>query len=111
MAIRKGGAAAGRPDRTIVAGHRNSSDTTLPIGPTEGFLLEVVLISPIALGFIVYLTMSGSGHFFGTGPLATGTDTLLLAASGLNLGLFLQESVAQLGIERHIFPRINHDTP
>jgi len=56
---------------------------TLPIGPTEGFLLEVVLISPIALGFIVYLTMSDSGHFFGTGALATGKDTLLLAASGL----------------------------
>jgi chloramphenicol-sensitive protein RarD len=56
---------------------------TLPIGPTEGFLLEVVLISPIALGFIVYLTMNGSGHFFGTGALATGKDTLLLAASGL----------------------------
>lgn len=56
---------------------------TLPIGPTEGFLLEVVLISPLALVFVGYLAAGGAGHFFGTGAAATGFDTIMLAASGL----------------------------
>lgn len=56
---------------------------TLPIGPTHGFLLEVVLISPLALAYIGWLTATGSGHFAGTGTTTTGSDTLLLAASGL----------------------------
>jgi chloramphenicol-sensitive protein RarD len=56
---------------------------TLPIGPTHGFLLEVVLISPLALAYIGWLTATGSGHFAGTGATTTGSDTLLLAASGL----------------------------
>lgn len=56
---------------------------TLPIEPTHGFLLEVVLISPLALVFIGWLTATGSGHFVGTGAVTIGSDTLLLAASGL----------------------------
>ena len=56
---------------------------TLPIGPTHGFLLEVVLISPLALAYIGWLAATGSGHFAGTGATTTGSDTLLLAASGL----------------------------
>ncbi|WP_370673622.1 EamA family transporter RarD [Pleomorphomonas sp. PLEO] len=56
---------------------------TLPIGPTQGFLLEVVLISPLALVYIGWLAATGSGHFAGTGATTTGSDTLLLAASGL----------------------------
>ncbi|PIP00930.1 protein RarD [Pleomorphomonas carboxyditropha] len=56
---------------------------TLPIGPTQGFLLEVVLISPPALVYIGWLAATGGGHFAGTGIAATGSDTLLLAAAGL----------------------------
>ncbi len=56
---------------------------TLPIGPTHGFLLEVVLISPLALAYIGWLAATGSGHFMGTGKVTTASDTLLLAASGL----------------------------
>ncbi|MFN7127229.1 MAG: EamA family transporter RarD, partial [Allorhizobium sp.] len=36
---------------------------TLPIGPNQGFLLEVLLLSPIALGYLVYLNLQGGGHF------------------------------------------------
>ncbi len=32
---------------------------TLPIGPTQGFLLEVLLLTPPALAFIIYLTVTG----------------------------------------------------
>lgn len=52
---------------------------TLPIGPTQGFLLEVLLLSPVALAYILYLGFSGQAHFMAGMP----TDTWLLAASGL----------------------------
>ncbi|MEJ8308448.1 EamA family transporter RarD [Agrobacterium larrymoorei] len=52
---------------------------TLPIGPTQGFLLEVLILTPPAFAFIVYLTATGQGHFFA----GTAIDTWLLAASGL----------------------------
>ncbi len=52
---------------------------TLPIGPTQGFLLEVLLLTPPALAFIVYLAFTGQGHFFA----GTAQDSWLLAASGL----------------------------
>lgn len=56
---------------------------TLPIGPTQGFLLEVVMISPLALVYLGWLAVTGSGHFWGTGTTTTSSDSLLLAASGV----------------------------
>lgn len=52
---------------------------SLPIGPNQGFLLEVLILAPIALGYLIYLASTGAAHF------ATGqaSDTLLLAATGL----------------------------
>ncbi|KQW31030.1 permease [Rhizobium sp. Root274] len=52
---------------------------TLPIGPNQGFLLEVLLLSPIALGYLVYLNLFGEGHFL----KGNVTDTVLLASAGL----------------------------
>lgn len=52
---------------------------TLPIGPNQGFLLEVLLLSPIALGYLVYLNLEGGGHFL----MGNMTDTILLASAGL----------------------------
>ena len=51
---------------------------TLPIGPSQGFLLEVLLLSVPALGYILWLTATGKGHF-GTGDLS---DTALLIGCG-----------------------------
>jgi chloramphenicol-sensitive protein RarD len=51
---------------------------TLPIGPNQGFLLEVLLLSPIALGYLVYLNLFGEGHFL----MGNVTDTVLLASAG-----------------------------
>jgi chloramphenicol-sensitive protein RarD len=51
---------------------------TLPIGPNQGFLLEVLLLSPIALGYLIYLNLFGEGHFL----MGNATDTLLLASAG-----------------------------
>ncbi|AZO55531.1 MULTISPECIES: EamA family transporter RarD [unclassified Mesorhizobium] len=51
---------------------------TLPIGPSQGFLLEVLLLSVPALGYIVFLIATGQDHFVS----GNGTDTALLIGCG-----------------------------
>ncbi|MBZ9888752.1 EamA family transporter RarD [Mesorhizobium sp. BR1-1-3] len=51
---------------------------TLPIGPSQGFLLEVLLLSVPALGYIVYLIATGQDHIVSS----SGTDTALLIGCG-----------------------------
>ena len=52
---------------------------SLPIGPNQGFLLEVLLLTPIAIGYIVWLAATGQGHFF-TGAMM---DNWLLLGCGV----------------------------
>ncbi len=52
---------------------------TLPIGPAQGFFLEVLLLAVPALGYIVWVEATGSGHFGDYGM----ADVWLLAAAGL----------------------------
>jgi chloramphenicol-sensitive protein RarD len=52
---------------------------TLPVGPNQGFFLEVLILSVPALGYIIYLESTGQGHFGDTGP----TDVAWLMACGL----------------------------
>ena len=52
---------------------------TLPIGPNQGFFLEVLLLSVPAAGYIVWLEATGQGHFGDTNM----TDVLLLVSCGL----------------------------
>jgi len=81
---------------------------TLPIGPNQGFLLEVLLLSPIALGYLVYLNLQGGGHFL----MGNATDTILLASAGLvtAIPLILYANGAKLlrlstiGIMQYIAP-------
>ncbi|MBB4955837.1 chloramphenicol-sensitive protein RarD [Agrobacterium vitis] len=80
---------------------------TLPIGPNQGFLLEVLLLSPFALAYLIYLIVTGQSHF----GLAAG-DTALLASSGLitAIPLILYANGAKLlrlstiGIMQYIAP-------
>lgn len=51
---------------------------TLPIGPSQGFLLEVLLLSVPAIGYAIYLAVQGQGSFVANGA----SDTLLLLGSG-----------------------------
>lgn len=51
---------------------------SLPIGPNQGFTLEVALLTPFALAYIAYATATGSSHFL----QGVSTDTLLLLGSG-----------------------------
>jgi chloramphenicol-sensitive protein RarD len=49
----------------------------LPIGPTEGFFVEVVLLSVPCLAVIAWTIASGTSHF-----VASGSDALLLIGAG-----------------------------
>ncbi|GGH27565.1 chloramphenicol-sensitive protein RarD [Cribrihabitans marinus] len=51
---------------------------SLPVGPNQGFLMEVLILMPAALGYLLWLQVQGLGHFG-----ATATDTWLLLAAGL----------------------------
>ncbi|MEO9652479.1 MAG: EamA family transporter RarD [Roseobacter sp.] len=52
---------------------------SLPIGPNQGFLLEILLLAPPALGYLLYLSSQGQSHF------ATGmtSDNWLLVGCGI----------------------------
>lgn len=51
---------------------------SLPLGPTQGFTLEVLLLTPPALAYAIWLSASGQSHF-ASGSL---TDTMLLIGCG-----------------------------
>jgi len=51
---------------------------TLPIGPSQGFFLEVLILCVPAAGYIAWLQMGGQGHFLPSEP----TDIWLLVACG-----------------------------
>ena len=51
---------------------------TLPIGPSQGFFLEVLLLTPPCLAWIVWIEATGQGHFLADNA----RDTLLLLAAG-----------------------------
>lgn len=52
---------------------------SLPIGPNQGFALEVVLLAPFALGYVLWATLTHQGHF----ATASNSDTMLLIGSGV----------------------------
>ncbi|NEX45234.1 EamA family transporter RarD [Pseudotabrizicola algicola] len=52
---------------------------SLPIGPNQGFTLEVMLLAPFALGYLVWLHSQGAPHF----AQGVTSDDLLLIGTGL----------------------------
>lgn len=52
---------------------------SLPVGPNQGFLLEVLILTPPAIGYLVYLTLQGTGSFGGVNTL----DSWLLIGCGV----------------------------
>jgi chloramphenicol-sensitive protein RarD len=51
----------------------------LPIGPNQGFALEVLILLPLALGYMLWLWGQGTGHF----RMGVRSDDLLLIGCGL----------------------------
>lgn len=83
---------------------------TLPIGPSQGFFLEVVILCLPALGYILWLQARGEGHFVTSSPadigllLVCGPVTaipLLLYAFGAKL-----LRLSTLGLMQYIGPSI-----
>ncbi len=56
---------------------------SLPIGPNQGFMLEVLILLVPALGYVAWLGWSGTGHFAHGVPWDTG---LLLACGVVTAG-------------------------
>ena len=52
---------------------------SLPIGPNQGFFLEILLLLPAALAYVGWLSWRGQSHFMAGTP----KDTILLLSCGL----------------------------
>lgn len=52
---------------------------TLPVGPSQGFFLEVLILSVPCLGWVLWLETTGQGHFF----TDEGGNIALLLSAGL----------------------------
>lgn len=52
---------------------------SLPLGPNQGFFLEILILAPAALAYIGYLGWTGTGHFM----QGVTSDTVLLLSCGL----------------------------
>lgn len=82
---------------------------TLPLGPNQGFFLEVLILTLPALGYIVYLEAVGEGHFVARAGLH---DPWLLAFAGVATAvpLMIYANAAKLlklstiGIMQYIAP-------
>lgn len=77
---------------------------TVAIGPTEGFLLEVALLAPFALGWLVWAETAGGGVFPADGWLLAGSGVvtavpLILFASGAK-----RLTLATIGLMQYIAP-------
>ena len=55
---------------------------TLPIGPSQGFLLEVLLLSIPSIGYVLWLAASGQGHFIVGGTARHATPARLRSGDG-----------------------------
>ena len=82
---------------------------TLPIGPAQGFFMEILLLAPPALLYILWIGVNGNGHF-----LIAATDSILLAMAGIvtAVPLILYANAAKklrlttIGIMQYIAPTL-----
>lgn len=84
---------------------------TIDIEAVEGLFVETLLIMPLALGYFIWLEMSGAGHFF-SGSLAL-TALLIFAGPFTSIPLMLfsfaarRLSLTSVGIAQYIAPSIH----
>ncbi|OYU18130.1 MAG: protein RarD [Rhodobacteraceae bacterium PARR1] len=79
----------------------------LPIGPNQGFMLEVLILLPLGLGYALWLGVTGAGHFradWGTTALLAGTGLvtaipLMVYANGAKL-----LRLSTIGVLQYIAP-------
>ncbi|MCP1198012.1 EamA family transporter RarD [Notoacmeibacter sp. MSK16QG-6] len=82
---------------------------TLPVGPNQGFFLEVLLLAPVAFGYLLWLTWSDNKPFFGGGGWED-VGLLLFAGVATAIPLILYANGAKLlrlstiGVMQYIAP-------
>ena len=82
---------------------------TIDIGPAQGFLVEVILFLPLALGYLIWIGAQGEGHF---GSTAFDTVWLILAGPMTALPLMLFATAARriklstVGLLQYIAPSL-----
>ncbi len=80
---------------------------SLPIGPNQGFLLEVLILTPVAVGYLIWLTIQGGGHFV---PMSMDMWLLMGTGVGTAVPLMLYANGAKglrmttIGIMQYIAP-------
>lgn len=79
LAIDAGGVPWVALSLTLTWGFYALAKKSLPIGPNQGFLLEVLILLPPALGYVAYLSATGTLNF----DLAFTRDTWLLLGCGV----------------------------
>jgi chloramphenicol-sensitive protein RarD len=78
---------------TVTWGFYAVCKKSLPIGPNQGFMLEVLILSLLAVPYVAYLHATGQGHFMsGTGD----TDLLLWAGVVTAVPLIIYANGAKL---------------
>ena len=83
---------------------------SLPIGPNQGFLMEVLILLPPALGYAIYLAVTGGARFLGSDV----GDTWLLLGCGVVTALPLmfyangakRLRLSTIGIMQYIAPTL-----
>lgn len=81
----------------------------LPLGPNQGFFLEVLILTVPALGYVIYVERAGIGHFLGAFE-ANDTWLLMFAGVATAVPLMLYANAAKLlrlstiGIMQYIAP-------
>ena len=83
---------------------------TLPVGPSQGFFLEVMLLALPSLGYVIWLETSGQGHFFADG--GANVTLMMLAGPVTAIPLILYGigakalRISTVGILQYISPTI-----
>lgn len=81
---------------------------TLPVGATEGFFLEVLLLTLPALCYVGYLENTGTGHFLTTGAYNTGMLLFAGVVTAVPLILYAHGAkmlrLTTIGILQYIAP-------
>ncbi|QPC44404.1 EamA family transporter RarD [Kaustia mangrovi] len=82
---------------------------TVAIGPAQGFFVESLLLSPLAIAYIVYAESEGTGRFFSEGTVTamllgaavlTATPLMLFAAGARRLKL------STIGLMQYLAPSL-----
>lgn len=93
---------------TVTWGFYALAKKTLPVGPAQGFFLEVLIVAMPAAAYIVWLAASGTGHFAVTGWRDTGLLVLAGAVTAIPLILYANGAkllrLSTIGIMQYIAP-------